>query len=376
VLKGLNWLTKAADSGDLDAQRTLGEIYYLHLFNCADDSQAKQLLTHASQKGSSIAYFLLSKNISSTAPAKRIAKIETLSKSHVAAAESTMGDLLANGLGRKFDRDQALGRYKKAAEQGEVDAQFQIAIASFYGYGKADQNLAECRSWLEKSAAGGNSNAQQLLAQWILAGLSGRIDKPTAVSLLKRSAALGNSEAQNTLGSLYVIGDGVPLDTAQAIKLLTLSAEQGNVESQDYLSSVYAWTKDYDKGDKWRKRAADMGYTPAELSLGLAQEDSAYIKKAADQGDVDATIALAKLYADGSDGVEADTKKCVTLYTNAAEEGSTKAQCILAEMYRYGDLVTEKNEACKWYKLAASQGSPEAIQKLKDINDEKPTGNN
>jgi TPR repeat protein len=69
-------------------------------------------------------------------------------------------------------------------------------------------------------------------------------------------------------------------------------------------------------------------------------------------------------------GVNQDKNEAAKWYRLAAEQGDPDAQFILGVMYYQGDRVgKDVREAFKWFRLAAEQGSPEAQSTLKSMYD-------
>ncbi len=90
-------------------------------------------------------------------------------------------------------------------------------------------------------------------------------------------------------------------------------------------------------------------------------------REAAAEGDLEAVVALAGLYAQGS-GLPQDWQAAARLYRQAAEAGHKIAQLNLGEHYATGrgverDLV----QAYLWYGLAAEKGSLWAARELDTI---------
>ena len=95
--------------------------------------------------------------------------------------------------------------------------------------------------------------------------------------------------------------------------------ERGNGVAQDYAEAL-----------KWYRKAADRGFPPAEVNLGVWYETGK--------------------------GVAQDLAEAVNLYRKAAEQGFAVAQNNLGSMYFRG-LGVPKNlvQAYLWYTLAAPQ---------------------
>ncbi len=112
---------------------------------------------------------------------------------------SHIGAMYANGAGVAKDEQQALLWYRKAAQQGDADAQANLGVMCTNGVGvpKDDQQ---------------------------------------AVLWYRKSAEQGQANAQFKLGAMYVNGSGVPKDQLQAYFWMLLSSAQGNslaVKNQD-----------------------------------------------------------------------------------------------------------------------------------------------
>ena len=89
----------------------------------------------------------------------------------------------------------------------------------------------------------------------------------------------------------------------------------------------------------------------------------AWIRKAAEQGHVDAQGLLGSMYFNGR-GVAQDDKQAVAWIRKAAEQGDAKAQRILGMTYDIGKGVVQDNKlAYVWSSVSASNGLVEAATK-------------
>ena len=118
----------------------------------------------------------------------------------------------------------------------------------------------------------------------------------------------------------------------------------------------------------------------ADFIGGLAAYDGGDLEvtveewtKAADEGDLDAIVALASLHAFG-EGVNQNWERAAELYREGAERGHPIAQLNLAEQYRDGLGVNQDlEEALFWFTLSANQGnSYSAIEMNLLVNDLSP----
>ena len=129
------------------------------------------------------------------------------------------------------DYKTAFSFYKKAAEQGELAAQFNVGLYYDVGKGVA-QDDAEAVRWYKLAAAQGYSSAQYNLGA-IYANRKGVIqDDAEAVRWYELAAAQGNSIAQHNLGAMYANGKGVLQDDLQAHMWMNLAAVSGDKGAQ------------------------------------------------------------------------------------------------------------------------------------------------
>ena len=123
------------------------------------------------------------------------------------------------------------------------------------------------------------------------------------------------------------------------------------------------------------KKLAEGGDATAQFSLGLRYstqttyfvigskddaESAKWFSKAADQGFTNAQIEIGRAYYFGR-GVVEDKYKAVNWFRKAAEQGSVQGELYLGLCYKYGDGVPmNADEAVKWLTQAANQNDASA----------------
>jgi len=122
----------------------------------------------------------------------------------------------------KRDTANALFWYKKAASQGNVDAQLFVGSAYLHGFG-ITKNISEAKVWLNKAAKNKNALAQYYLASLFIKSKDAR-NRKKAVEWFILAAKNGNKEAQYRLGMSYYFGEGIKQDRAKAVQWLEKSA--------------------------------------------------------------------------------------------------------------------------------------------------------
>ena len=236
------------------------------------------------------------------------------SKTENAAADhsgSASGAESAGELGKglaayqKKDYKTAFGHFKAAAEQGDAEAQYRLAMC--YTEGKGVE-----------------------------------LDKAKGFEWMLKAANLGNPKAQCVVGMCCMGGNEVPKDEAEGKKWiaksidgLRMAAEQGDADAQAYLGGCYGdgigVEKDKELSLKWIRAAADQGHSASQVALGVMMMKEKKMEDAVDW------------------------------FRKAAENESHEAQFILGRVYENGLLDTQKDkaEAEKWYKMAASSPDPD-----------------
>lgn len=147
-----------------------------------------------------------------------------------------MGKCYYTGDGMQQDLEQAVYCFRKAAEQGDVEAQFWLGYCYNNGHGvKKDMNKA---------------------AQWY-----------------EQAANYGHADAQCNLGYCYYSGDGVEQDDNKAIYWFERAAKQGQVKAQSWLGYCYGAGRgakqNFTKAIEWYKKAASQGDEYAQNKLDL-----------------------------------------------------------------------------------------------------------
>ena len=130
------------------------------------------------------------------------------------------------------DHVAALGWFTQAAEQGQVEAQFELGRIYRDGLGtRADGNAAV--SWLERAAEKDTPHALNALGELYLGHWNIPQDFAVARSWFLRGAQAGNSPSMYNLGIIYALGHGVTQDEIEALKWLALAADTGVGEDRD-----------------------------------------------------------------------------------------------------------------------------------------------
>ena len=271
----------------------------------------------------------------SEADQKLLADIRAKAEKGDAQSQDELGAAFDEGsLGVAKDEVEAVKWYRKAADQGFADAQYNLGVCYHDGTGVAKDEV-EAVNWVRKAAEQGDADAQNTLGVCYERGEGVAKDATEAVKWYRKAADQGFADAQYNLGVCYANGQGVPKDDVEAVNWFRKAAVQNFAAAQYNLSVCYA------KGDGVRENAV---------------ESAKWLRMAAEQNFANAQETLGSRYAVGGLGVAKDEVEAVKWWRKAAEQNLAIAQYWLGDRYRNGQGVARDSvEAAKWYRKAAEQ---------------------
>lgn len=185
--------------------------------------------------------------------------------------------------------DEAISCLEKAAEQGHVDAQFEVA--QLYMKLKGDSSKAE--HWYYQAAVNGNTEAQYLVGSRYDNENSSEFDYSQAEYWYYQAAMKGHIEAQLSLGLLYGLKDwsGQNYSSAEYWLLRNIKEYPHNKESPFYsmrlyfLGCIYRKCNNFTEAVKWLLKATENGGRASQSAIKVLQE-------MAIEGHIEAIIAL------------------------------------------------------------------------------------
>ncbi len=367
ITKAIDFLSMAAEKGDINAQLRLGE----HFFHGGDDINALKWYSIAAEKGN-------------------------------AEAQCILGDFYYNGQFVAKDYKEAAKWYTQSANQGNIYAQYYLANCYYNGIG-IQKDHTKAIEWYKKSAETGFVNAQLFLGDYYYNGDDVKRDYEEAVKWYTLAAENGNGIAQYNLAECFYKGKGTDISISDAKYWYCISSSNYNspynikkdaINIINEISSKYekkskkqyqlgnnyyfgknGIAKDYYKAVEYYRKAAEQGFADAQCNLGLCYEagqgvakDHAeamkWYRKAAEQGHAWAQNNLGSCYYNG-EGVAKDYAEAVKWYRKAAEQSNEYAQYNLGLCYQQGNgVIKDYVEAVKWYRKAAEQGDEYAQHNL------------
>ncbi|MCQ2256573.1 MAG: sel1 repeat family protein [Bacteroidaceae bacterium] len=174
-----------------------------------------------------------------------------------------------------------------AARAGNVEAQKDLGLLKIQ-----EGNYPEAMSWLRKAAEKGNADAQFNLAVMYRDGEGCHVDYSQALIWFEKAAnnIHPRADAYGAIGQMYQNGFGVARDLSKAKICYEKGANMGSSFSMLCLFRIYRDVGDLDNAFVWAKKAADAGDEEAAFKVYVFLKDKdlktamKYLKKSADGG--------------------------------------------------------------------------------------------
>ena len=276
----------------------------------------------------------------------------------------------------------------EATKKNNADAYYFLSECYFQGLG-VEKDLEKCNELLNKAVELGSADAEYTegLFRFLKQGENlGRIrNYGSAVHMLTLAAKKGHPKAQMDLG--YMLGfffmdaetretaivDGATPDIPKALEWLIKAAEQRNVTAMELLAEHYGNNGQAQLSNEW-SYCVEMidGISTWMAYPEESKERQQNRLKAANNGGMDAQLAMGMIYMLGKFGNEKNPQKAVEWWEKAAAQGSTLALNNLGHAYSTGDLGAVNTEKAKeYFKKSCELGNEQArefLQKLEGNN--------
>ena len=186
-----DWRKKAADRGNTEAQLKLGKMYLSGDWSEKDEAKAELWLNRAATEGNDEAQFLMGKLY--YARQNRELAGNWLAKAAAQGYEGAISFLqfmedFGFGVEEKFH--QGPTDFQKLAQDGDPEAQYQLAVRYESGTFKVEQDHEKALHWFQEAASNGHVMAMKSLAHIYERGLDG-------VAVDKKAAAYWNDRAKS-----------------------------------------------------------------------------------------------------------------------------------------------------------------------------------
>lgn len=162
--------------------------------------------------------------------------------------------------------------YLKAAEQGNAEAQYNVALCYYLGDG-VEEDKRTAFNWFLKAAEQGDAEAQCYVGYYYDEGKGGAVEenKKIAFEWYLKAAEQDNALAQSLVAGLYALGEGTEKNKTEAFNWGLKAAEHGDAEMQCIIAYSYALGEGVKQNKteafKWFLKAAKQGDTDAQIKV-------------------------------------------------------------------------------------------------------------
>ena len=293
------------------------------------------------------------------------------------------------GKGVAQSDEKAVKWYRKAADQGNGDAQSNLGVMYREGRG-VDQSDEKAVEWYNKAVEQGHAGAQNNLGVMYERGKSVAQSDEKAVKWYRKAADQGNGDAQSNLGVMYREGRGVDQSDEKAVEWWKLAAEQGEANAQFNLGWMYndgiGVEQSYEEAFELYRLAADQGHFSAMHNLAVLYYygrgvDQSYEKAVQLCGEAVngfqknvtciSRFSLGRFYQRGL-GVRRDYKRAFALYKESLGCPGGWSEFYIGMMYEEGIWVDQDIQgASEYYSRAKESGFTKGQMELWKVFEEK-----
>ena len=211
---------------------------------------------------------------------------------------------------------------------------------------KGEKNLEKAHEYIIKAYEEGDPCAMNAIGYNYNYGIGVIKNKSMAFSWFNKACEWGDISAINNLANMYRNGEGVNVDISKVITLYEEAISFGDSCAMCNMAEIYNNGKygmvNLEKTLYYYKLSAQKKYSPAMnklgdfYSIGTMKDDSLafyWHQEAADLGDTNSMIALAKFYMIGIRGVSKNNEMMIKLLEKSANLGNKIAMHALGMIY-------------------------------------------
>lgn len=243
----------------------------------------------------------------------------------IRGAQRTLGNAYRTGNGVPHSDEIAATWFRKAADQGDADAE--NALGTMYRMGDGvERDRDEALRWYHKAARGGSA------------------------------AAMFN------LGAAYYNGDGVDIDDVTSCAWFLLAQEAGYSQADDAVSRATSENpaQPVQAAEKIGEMYGKGGELPKNPDKALK-----WYRKASDGGAPEGGVNVAGLLINGRNPTPAEFAEARRRCEDAANLNYSPGAYCVAVIYRTGlGVAKDPAQTAKWLMRAADLGHPKAILQL------------
>uniref|UniRef100_A0A7S2RHK4 Uncharacterized protein n=1 Tax=Mucochytrium quahogii TaxID=96639 RepID=A0A7S2RHK4_9STRA len=281
-------------------------------------------------------------------------------------AQTSLGYMLAKGMGTEQDVDAAFKNFTSAAEAGSAGALNGLGYLYLYGLG-VKQDSTKALRYFNDAAEQGNSEAYYNLGALYVSGVGvRRRNYNSAVKYFTLATQKGHTLAMHKLAQMNLHAIGTRKNCNHALQLFKEVAERGDIVR--LLSRGFSyWNNDDDP-----ESALQMYLVASELGYEVAQSNAAWLLESG--ADIRGGIKPEPVEGQEQVGDEKENEEKEKPEVEEVDELAEVIGTLMALGYEYlsamfPEMATVRGseDALRLYELAAEQGNVEARLKIGDF---------
>ncbi len=142
------------------------------------------------------------------------------------------------GKGVKKNHKRAVSLLKRAAAKKHPAAEYDLAVAYELGKGGLPKDPKAALMWYRRAANDGDRDAQAELARCYYHGIGTSANLSKAIRWYKKAATGADAEAQYALGRAFELGEGVAQDMQAALRWYRRAATQGDEDARKAIAEI------------------------------------------------------------------------------------------------------------------------------------------
>jgi TPR repeat protein len=244
-------------------------------------------------------------------------------------------------------------------------------------------DFSQAEHWLSQAANAGDIEAQFQLAIIYINGQTkgGYGDLKKGMNELRRAADAGHIIAQIEMSIMFIMGEKYGVSLEEQNKYTRMAADQGDPPSQRRIGDIFKNKQQYDRARSWYEKAVIQGDVNAARSLRalpdikIPEGFSLYGRTSPQNDNTSVVLTQAQAKKASQDGYIAyqsgQYKKAVALWMSAAKAGNATAQFNLALQYVSGvEVEISQEQAMYWFNKAMQQGYAAAYERVGILHEE------
>lgn len=279
----------------------------------------------------------------------------------------------------EYDVFEDFKKHKEEAENGNIEAMYELANMYYYGYsdekGGTERDISKAYYWLKKLTESENSYRAYALSMIGFMYYQGSVPheqqsyEKAYEYHLEAAKKVGSSMSH--LSFMKSVGSGCDFNFSEAVEMYSSVATQGDNDAKRGLAILYQNYGKYKKAAELYNQIYSKD-SEAAYELGMMYKNGVlydppqpdyyraafYFQHGIQSQKCESKVyyELGRLYFNPTSGFPKDFEQAQKNFVVAADNGHVEAQYILGYMYENGHVEKDSIKAIHYYTLAADSG--------------------